>query len=121
MTGNNQSAAHSALVNEILMIFGGRKNLTLWKNATGAVKIGARFLRFGMKGSPDILGIADGGRFVGIEVKTGAAKQSPEQKLFQAMVFRRGGLYVLAHCVDDVENALSFLPNDSDWPPPVAS
>lgn len=119
--GGNKSAEHSKLVNEILLAFGSRRDLTLWKNASGAVKIGERFLRFGLKGSPDIIGIADGGRFVGIEVKTGTARQTPEQKLFEAMVFRRGGLYVLARSLDDVEKALSFLDCHSDGPPPLAS
>ncbi len=119
--GQNQSAEHSALVNEILLNFGSRKDLTLWKNATGAVKIGERFLRFGMKGSPDIIGIADGGIFVGIEVKTGNARQSPEQKLFEAMVFRRGGVYVLARSIKDVEIGLSCLVAHSGTPPYMVS
>ncbi len=119
--GQNQSAEHSALVNEILLTFGSRHNLTLWKNATGAVKIGERFLRFGMKGSPDILGIGDGGVFIGIEVKTGNARQTPEQKLFEAMVFRRRGVYILARCVEDVEIGLSCLVSHSDPPPYMAS
>src|SRR4051812_42536707 len=117
----NQSAEHSALVNEILLTFGSRKDLTLWKNATGAVKVGERFLRFGMKGSPDILGIGDGGVFLGIEVKTGNARQSPEQKLFEAMVFRRRGVYILARSIKDVEIGLSCLSAHSDPPPYMVS
>ncbi len=119
--GQNQSAEHSALVNDILFTFGSRKDLTLWKNATGAVKIGDRFLRFGMKGSPDILGIIDGGIFIGIEVKTGNAHQTAEQKFFEAMVLRRGGVYVLARCVEDVETALQKVTYHSDPPPYLAS
>lgn len=119
--GGNQSKEHTALVNEILLMFGAKSYLTLWKNATGAVKIGDRFLKFGMKGSPDIIGIANGGRFVGIEVKTGHAKQSPEQKLFQAMVFKRSGIYILARCLSDVEIGLSSLERHSDGPPYLAS
>lgn len=120
-SGQNNSAEHSKLLNEILLAFGGRQDLTLWKNASGAVKIGDRFLRFGLKGSPDILGIADGGRFVGIEVKTGTGRQTPEQKLFQAMTFRRGGVYIIARSLDDVEKGLCLLRFHSDGPPPLAS
>jgi hypothetical protein len=119
--GQNQSAEHTALVNEILLTFGSRKDLTLWKNATGAVKIGERFLRFGQKGSPDILGLADGGTFLGIEVKTGNARQTPEQKLFEAMVFRRRGVYILARCLEDVEIGLARLASHSEPPPYMAS
>ncbi len=117
----NQSAAHSALVNEILLTFGSRPDLTLWKNATGAVKIADRFLRFGMKGSPDILGIMNGGLFIGIEVKTGEAVQSKEQELFEAMVQRRGGLYVLARSIVDVAQALDFITSHSDRPYQIPS
>ena len=119
--GGNQSQEHSALVNEILLQFGARPNLTLWKNATGAVKIANRFLKFGMKGSPDIIGVANGGIFLGIEVKTGQAKQSPEQKLFQAMVGKRGGIYILARSLADVEIGLQSLRSHSDPPPHLAS
>lgn len=119
--GKNQSAAHTDLVNLILLTFGSRKNITIWKNATGAVKIGERFLRFGQKGSPDIIGLADGGIFIGIEVKTGGARQTPEQKLFEAMVFRRRGVYVLARCVEDVETALDLLVRHSGSPPYMVS
>lgn len=119
--GGNQSAEHTALVNEILLIFGSRHDLTLWKNATGAVKIGDRFLRFGMKGSPDIIGIGNGGIFVGIEVKTGNARQSPEQKLFEAMVSRRRGVYVLARSIKDVEIGLICLSSHSAAPPYMVS
>ncbi len=116
---DGESAEHTALVNEILATFGSRRDLTLWKNATGAVKLGDRFLRYGLKGSPDIIGIQDGGRFIGIEVKTGQARQTPEQKLFEAMLFRRRGLYILARSVDDVKNALDG--DNSDETPPLAS
>ncbi len=119
--GGIQTVEHSKLVNEILLTFGSRPDLTLWKNATGAVKIGDRFLKFGMKGSPDIIGILDGGTFFGIEVKTGAAKQSPEQKLFEAMVFRRRGVYIVARCLDDVANALESITGRNDPPPSLAS
>ncbi len=119
--GGSQTAEHSKLVNEILLVYGARKDLTLWKNATGAVKIGERFLRFGLKGSPDILGIADGGTFVGIEVKTGAAKQTPEQRLFEAMVWRRGGVYVVARCMQDVETAIANITAHNSGPPYLAS
>lgn len=35
----------------------------------GAAKIGSRFVRFGWKGCPDVLGQLKDGRFLGVEVK----------------------------------------------------
>ena len=68
----------------------------VWPNNTGVGRdmSGERIIRFGLKGSPDIIGIYKG-LFLGIEVKTGNAKQSKDQKNFQRMVDMVGGLYVL--------------------------
>lgn len=81
--------------------------MKLWKNTTGTAKIDDRFVRFGHKGSADILGIMMGGRFLAIEVKTGRAVQTVEQQTYQRIVEMMGGLYVLARSVEDVAEALS--------------
>tara|TARA_R110002012_G_scaffold131849_3_gene284714 strand:+ start:1435 stop:1731 length:297 start_codon:yes stop_codon:yes gene_type:complete len=69
----------------------------VWANNTGMIKTEDRVVRFGLKGSSDILGIYKG-VFLGIEVKTGDATQSKDQKIFQRMLDMRGGVYVL--CTD---------------------
>lgn len=48
---------------------------------SGAARIGARFVRFGFKGCPDVLGQLKDGRLLGVEVKTKTRKLRPEQKL----------------------------------------
>lgn len=79
----------------------------LWRNNVGAVRIGQRFVRFGLKGSADLQGVlAPSGRAVFIEVKAARGKQSPEQVAFERMVTARGAIYVLAKSVDDVRRAL---------------
>jgi len=67
-----------------------------WSNNTGVGKdiSGERIIRFGLKGSSDIIGIYKG-LFLGIEVKTGSAKQSKDQKRFQNMIDKMGGIYVV--------------------------
>lgn len=80
----------------------------MWKNATGVAERGGRVIRYGLKGSADILGIVAPGRFLAIEVKTGSAVQTAEQKAFEAVISGMGGLYVLARAADDVELALQM-------------
>jgi hypothetical protein len=68
----------------------------------------------GTPGSPDIMGILPGGKFIGVECKQplgprggdSHSRQSPEQVAWQEECERTGGLYVLARSVDDVEKAL---------------
>lgn len=99
----NNSAEHQRLVHDILIKIGGMPEIRIWKNATGVARAfdnPDRVISFGLPGSPDIIGIMKGGRWLGIEVKTSNAKQSKEQKKFQAMIEKFGGLYILARCVE---------------------
>jgi hypothetical protein len=72
---------------------------------------GERVIRFGLKGSSDIIGIYKG-RFLGIEVKTGNARQSKDQKRFQAMIDKMGGIYVVIR-ESNVKQLLSIL--EDEW------
>ena len=80
----------------------------IWRNNTGSLTAGKRFIRFGLPGSPDFIGILSDGRFLGIEAKAAGKKQSPEQKQFQAECEKRGAVYILAYDVQDVINILTF-------------
>jgi hypothetical protein len=44
-----------------------------------------------------------------IEVKSATGRQRPEQKAFQAMIQKYGGIYILARSVNDVHAALETL------------
>jgi hypothetical protein len=57
----------------------------------------------GVKGEPDLMGVAPDGRALAIEVKTGKASRTKEQFAFARMWMRHGGLYVLARYADDVD------------------
>lgn len=80
-----------------------------WRNNTGATRIGdgrsARFVRYGLPGSADIIGVCQG-RFIAIEVKTRTGRQSDTQREFQRHVEQHGGVYVLARSVDDAVNRI---------------
>ena len=75
-----------------------------WRNNTGAQKInndhGSRFVRFGLPGSADIIGVHKG-RFIAIEVKSKRCRQSTNQQQFQLNIEKYGGSYILAFSIDD--------------------
>ena len=93
---------HNKLQNDILVALS-RQNLGLfWSNATGAGKSPTgEWIRYGLVGSSDILGVVNGGYFVGIEVKTGSGVQSPGQINFESAVKKRGGYYFVARNIPD--------------------
>jgi len=103
------TAAHNKLISEILLTFGSGPNLRIWKNDVGVGRSlnGERVLRWGLKGSADIIGIGFGGKFVAIEVKTGKGKQSEYQKNFQNMIATQGGIYIVARSVQDVRDMIN--------------
>lgn len=88
-----------------------------WRNNTGGVqaeyKGRSRFIRFGEPGLPDIVCIAPGGVFVGIECKrplgpkggSGGSEQTTDQRLVQIGIEQAGGVYILARSLADVAGA----------------
>lgn len=109
------------LVHEILSLWGAHPSLRIWRANTGMAWFkdgesarktdkGAYPVRFGTPGQGDISGLKlPSGRRLEIECKAARGRQSEEQKSFQRMVERFGGLYVLARAVDDVDRALAAL------------
>jgi len=94
---------------EILLWLSEQSNIIAWNNPTGLAKSmdGKYHIRFGLVGSPDILGvIGPPGRFLGIETKTLRGKQRESQKRFQKAFEAQGGLYMVARSVDDVREGL---------------
>ena len=92
-----------ALVQQILVEFGSRPDLRIWRSNSGAAvsRTGA-MVRFGVPGQADISGIQVGGRRIEIECKTPTGQQSEAQKNWQRMIERFGGIYILARSTDDV-------------------
>lgn len=102
--------------NAILREFGTRADCRLWRANVGAARIGGprraggRVVRFGLPGQADLTGILPGGVRLEIEVKGPDGRQTEEQRAFQRMIERFGGVYVLARSVDDVSQAIgSYL------------
>jgi hypothetical protein len=102
-------SAHTELVNAILLEFGARPGLRLWKVNVGAARTSTGALvRYNMPGMSDIMGIlAPSGRMVSIEVKTGAATRRKNQRKWGAMIEKHGGLDIIARSLDDVRRVLA--------------
>jgi hypothetical protein len=76
---------------------------------SGAVRIGARFVRFGFTGCPDVLGQLKDGRLLGVEVKAQAGRLRPEQAVFLARIRGAGGVAFVARDLRDVLRELGPL------------
>ena len=66
-------------------------------------------IRIGIKGQADIYFVIKVNGYpchVEVEVKSGDAIQSKEQKAFQKAILNIGGLYIVARSAEDVINAL---------------
>lgn len=77
---------------------------------SGVARIGARFVRFGFKGCPDVLGQLHDGRLLGVEVKGPTGKLRPEQTVFLDRINRAGGVAFVARNCRDVFAALGQGP-----------
>ena len=108
----NQSAEHHRLVKEVLLGIGSDPRIRIWQNNTGVGRslYTEDVIRFGLEGSPDIVGIHRGtGKFCGIEIKTGKAKQSKEQCAFQRMVQEFNGHYLVCRSVAEAKEWLDRI------------
>jgi VRR-NUC domain len=75
---------------------------------SGAARMGARFVRFGWKGCPDVLGQLKDGRPFGVEVKSPAGKLRPEQAVFLERIRCAGGVAFVARDCRDVLRELQL-------------
>ena len=74
---------------------------------SGAFAVGdgraRRFVKFGFKGCPDILGQLKGGRLLAIEVKSRTGRLSSDQVAFLDKAVANGAVAGVARSVDDVQ------------------
>jgi len=73
----------------------------IWRQNTGAAQTARGFVRFGLPGTSDLIGILPDGRFMSIEVKAGRDRLSDKQASFLAMINERGGIGIVARDVDE--------------------
>lgn len=88
-------AVHAAL--RAIVSCGGRawpRNVGLFRDVRGNPR------KVGVRGEADVQGLVPGGRALAVEVKTGAAERTPEQRAWGRMWVAMGGLYVVARYSD---------------------
>ena len=114
MTFKLKPASESTVLASILSALGhknaqgaieGRYGL-FWRNNSGAMKVGARFIRYGLVGSPDVIGIVNG-QFVGLEVKREDGRQSEHQQEFERLSVKYGGRYAVVRSVREAIDSVA--------------
>ena len=79
-----------------------------FRNNTGAVKIGKRFIRVGFAGSSDILGILPDGRFLAVECKREKGGViSDLQKQFLKQIQDNHGVACVVHSAKELQDVIS--------------
>lgn len=83
------------------------RSVFAWRNNSGGAKIGKSFVRFGLTGSADILGICGDGRFLAVECKRErGGTLSEAQRSFLERIRRNGGVAVCVRSVSELDDAL---------------
>ena len=127
MTHHTGSRRESDIKQQILADLGGDSRYLIWNNPSGTAITENRVIRYGLPGSPDVIGVVSVtitpsmvgqrvGLFLGIETKSLTATgrihghHDPKQQAFQRRCESLGGLYVLAPASgDDIREAVSRL------------
>ena len=86
------------------------RNITAWRTNSGmsfrTYKDKVFVQRMAPKGTSDIIGILNDGRFLAIEVKRPGKKATEEQQKFIDMINKKGGLAFVATSIDDVSEKI---------------
>ncbi len=101
----NHTQTHKLCVNAIRKALGRESDFTLWENSKVQIVQGqARAMPGLTKGASDMLGIlAPHGRLVALEMKTGKAVPTDEQRMFLELVRKRGGFACIVHADSEDE------------------
>ena len=84
------------------------RGIFAFRNNSGAVKMGKSFVRFGMPGSSDILGILPNGQFLAVECKKeNGGILSDKQVEFLNRIKENGGVAVVVHSVSELEKIIT--------------
>lgn len=104
---NKTGLKESAVLSQCLAYLCGR-GFYVWRNNSGAYKdASGRFIRFGKKGSSDIIGILHDGRFLAVECKReNGGILSNAQAEFIARIRAEGGVAVVANSLEALKDEL---------------
>lgn len=86
------------------------KGYEVIRNNSGAVvsqyKGKTRLIRYGAKGSSDILACSPKGQFVAVECKSEKGKPTDDQITFLKRIDQKGGIALIVHSLDELMKAL---------------
>ena len=86
------------------------RGVLCWRQNTGALpqiyRGKKRYIRFGVKGMSDIVGILPGGRIICVECKLPGGKLSEDQERFLRLVAQQGGLALVVRDLDELVRGL---------------
>lgn len=100
------------LQSRILLALGQRPDVRIWRNNVGAAQVDGRFMRFGLPGSADLIGIVrPSGRLLAVEVKSRTGRLTQAQKTFGRVIEAFGGIYVVARSVEAAVAAVDAAQN----------
>ncbi len=92
---------------QVRLVLGKDSDSAWWLNPVGFDH--DKKIRYGLfKGSADIIGCYRG-RFIGLELKSPIGRQSPEQRMWQVVVERYGGIYQVVRSPDEAHDFLADL------------
>jgi len=74
----------------------------VWRNNTGMLKSGGRFVRFGKIGSGDVIGMTAKGQFISVENKSNGESVSKAQEEFACLVRLNNGIAFFVKSLDDL-------------------
>jgi hypothetical protein len=101
----------SRIQSEIRLAIGQRDDVMLFRINVGKFRPlhgpSDRVIQSAPNGTPDLLGVIAPGRALAIEVKSQKGALRAEQRAFRKAWEARGGLYIVARCVDDVLQRIS--------------
>jgi len=90
------SLSEHQLQQHLLIAFGTRPELRLFRQNSGLVKVRDRAIQVGpAPGCADLTGITADGRRVEVEVKSATGRQSKQQQSWERFIRGFGGVYVL--------------------------
>jgi hypothetical protein len=108
-----QNHAHTALVKSIILDLARVPGLLLWEHKSGRFRepFSERHVDVGLVGSPDIIGFLDRpdapfAIFIGLEVKTGEAVLSGDQRSFHAVAASKRAFRTVVRSVEDAREAI---------------
>lgn len=107
MPGKDGTQLEVEIRKDVVKAVNTRGDLTLWDSQVGTLRgVGRggrlRPIKFGITGQSDTIGIVNGGRFIGVEIKREPPhweKPSDEQMAFGNALIDRGGLWGVASSV----------------------